>query len=189
MDNILFSQHTQDNSIPVSLIAKQLIDDLDIIGAFKSLYHKYIDPNHASFMINISSQNREKLIISLDGAFFKRRYSYLDTNATTQKRNIVKQQEEQEPQTSSGIGMGMGRQPSLKLKKSFKMLSIAVGASQVESTLGNTKALIDVQYEENNQSVEWLLLRLFSEMDLAAVEVSKLMNDTFARFKYAPMDT
>ena len=56
--------------VPVSLIAKQLCKDLNIILAFKSLYNKYIDANHAPFMINISSTCREELMKLLDCNYY-----------------------------------------------------------------------------------------------------------------------
>lgn len=54
------------NDFPVSLIAQRLFDDNSIIDAFKSLYLKYIDDENAPFMLNISSQNRKALELSLD---------------------------------------------------------------------------------------------------------------------------
>ena len=56
--------------VPISLIAKRLSQDSNIILAFKSLYNKYIDANGAPFMINISSNCRQELMILLDCNYY-----------------------------------------------------------------------------------------------------------------------
>ena len=99
------------NDFPVSLIAQKLHSDNDILCAFKSLYLKYIDEKKAPFMINISSQNRKQLKISLDDDYFVQ------------------------------------------------------------------------NCELANWSRKSLLLRLITEMDQAAFEVSELMLGSFARFQ------
>ena len=212
IDSILFNEQKKENSIPVSLIAKQLIDDLDIINAFKSLYNKYIDPNYASFMINISSRNRDNLTVSLDCRYFKRQRPQIGTNTNTPNNcnanvtTLTKEKALDEIQDdnqqngsnsstnakkkSKGSGifqLASSKKPTLGFRNSMRMLSLAVATYPSENESSNERALIDVQFVENNRSVEWLVLRLLTEMDLAAVEVSTLMDDTFARFKYSPL--
>ena len=45
-------------------------------------------------------------------------------------------------------------------------------------------ALIDDQFVENNQSMEWLLKCIITQMDVAANEITQLINDSFRRFKH-----
>ena len=61
-----------DHDLPVSMIAKQLFNDSNVIVAFKSLYRKYIDANNAPFMINISSRQRRSLMMSLDNQYYSK---------------------------------------------------------------------------------------------------------------------
>ena len=79
--------HTGD-SFPVSLIAQKLYNDKDIISAFQALYSKYIDEKDAPFMINISSQNRKQLKLSLDKDYCDRQNYHL--NDLTNKTLILK---------------------------------------------------------------------------------------------------
>ena len=109
MDVASTSNDSKDNDFPISLIAQKLYNDNNIIDAFKRLYSKYIDDQTAPFMINISSQNRKQLRLSLN-----------DCN------------------------------PNCQL---------------------------------NDLSVKSLLLKLVTEMDQAAFEVSELMIGSFVRFQ------
>ena len=68
----IHTSNTNDNNqIPISLIAKQLFNDLDIIAAFKSLYNKYINANSAPFLINIGSLERKRITMRLDTRYYK----------------------------------------------------------------------------------------------------------------------
>ena len=100
------------DNFPVSLIAQKLHNDKDIVSAFEALYSKYVDEKDAAFMINISSQNRKQLKLSLDKDYYCQQNCHL-----------------------------------------------------------------------NDLSNEKLLLKLISEMDQAAFEVSELMLGSFARFQ------
>ena len=60
----LLATVTTVTTTPVSLMAKKLYHDLDVINAFECLYNKYIDPKNAPFMINISSIDRKRILIA-----------------------------------------------------------------------------------------------------------------------------
>ena len=153
--------------VPISLIAKQLCKDLDIIVAFKSLYNKYIDADNAPFMINISSSCREELMKSLDCNYYN--------NMKCRRNNFMPQQKQKSldrldkifttVRTSSGIGNHKSR-----------------CNHDNESNLPN-KSLIDDEWLQRGKSVDWLLVKLLSEMDCGARQISSLMNQSFLRFR------
>ena len=61
------------------------------------------------------------------------------------------------------------------------------GDKSIKNAQYKRKGMIDDEFKKHKQDMEWLLTRLVTEMDVAAQEVSKLMNDTFSRFKRSPM--
>lgn len=72
-DNITCTDiYIHDDDFPVSLIAQKLYNDDDIIEAFQRLYSKYINEKDAPFMINISSENRTRLKLSLHNQYYSR---------------------------------------------------------------------------------------------------------------------
>ena len=132
-DNNNSDSSVKEEMIPISLIAKQLYNDSNIILAFKCLYYKYIDSQNAPFMINLSYKTRERLMKSLDASYYKQI-----------KGN--------------------------KIEKS--------------NDNGESRAAIDDQFEfKQGKSVEWLLEKLVVDTDAAAVQLSRLMNDSLYRFK------
>ena len=149
------------SDLPVSVIAATLFYNDDIIGAFKSLYSKYIDPNYASFMINIASNTRESLIHLLDCNYYQ------------------KQERMKAIDVSNGIGGGRLN----FLMKIGSRNKVNVAAVIATGTDTNETAMIDIEWKRNNNSKEWLLQRLVSEMDVAALEIAALMNDAFSRFR------
>lgn len=62
-----------------------------VIFSFQCLYRKYIDSTNASFMINISSRNRNKLQRSLDNEYFieteAMQHSSISTNTSNNNNN------------------------------------------------------------------------------------------------------
>ena len=80
--------HNHITKIPISLIAKKLFNDLNIINAFKSLYFKYIDPQNAQYMINISSTNRFHLVNSLDSSHYKKSIAKQTINTSSTATNM-----------------------------------------------------------------------------------------------------
>ena len=163
--------------VPVSLIAKRLSENGDIILAFKSIYHKYIDADYAPFMINISCHCREILKNSLDCNYYKQLQkgsggkpkssfsgdkmfgmylsNFMRGNGSSVNNHDVENKQDEKPNKENKIA---------------------------DDTSLN-EAFIDCAWIENERSIEWLLIRLLAEMDRAALEVSALMNLSFLRFR------
>ena len=170
-----FSNITDIPTMPVSLIAKQLYDNFDIIIAFKSLYNKYIDEYNAPFMINISSHCRKTLMKSLDSNYFQRCMSTKNEKGI----KIIK------PSLTQNI--------SDKLKNARYRSSGSSGSNGNNGSKGSDdvmmmmkmSAFIDKDWIDNERSIDWLLVRLTSEMDTAAREISQLIQQSFVRFRKA----
>ena len=127
------------DNVPISLIAKQLYNDSNIILAFKCLYYKYIDAQNAPFMINLSFKVRERLMKSLDGQYYKQLQLNSKNDIDVKKDRIINVQ---------------------------------------------SRAAIDDEFDfKQGKSVEWLLKKLIVDTDAAAVQLSRLMNDSLYRFK------
>ena len=184
--------------IPISLIAKQLFSDLNVINGFRSLYTKYIDPSNASFMINISSQNRQNLINLLDSRHYQRLHQ--TRRKVPSVRALIRM-----------VSHGHSAK-SVELNKQIQGASVETGDAtggqsettiEIDSTqeqqqqqqqtkkrknMGKDYSLVNEQYERHKyknrtNAMEWLLKTLTIDMDLAAKEISVLMNDSFTRFK------
>ena len=160
--------------IPISIIAVQLCVSNDIICAFKRLYKKYIDPNNACFMVNISSMNRETLVTLLDAKYYcnhirKQHSAKLVSRKSI--RQLVRFSGTDGDSNSNGIN------------------GISVANDNLNSSLysekKNDRSMIDQLFEKHNKSKEWLIRQLLICMDCVALELSQLMRDSFARFKSA----
>ena len=171
------NKNTTESGYPLSLIAKQLYNDLDIINAFKTLYKKYIDYYDASFMINISSQSRNNLMTMLDDKYYK---NILKNNVDTLHDNNDNKNNNNN-KNNNDIKLSQ-----IKGKKRLKKTLTLTVASQSVNDYKNETSLIDQEYFKNGQSIEWLLIHLLSQMDIAALEISNLMKHTFVRFKAKP---
>ena len=191
------SSNSNDNGIPVSKIVQKLMqvfaandssrmkekahnnnsnndnhtqDGFNIIWAFQSLYNKYVNGNGAPFMINIASNTRQQLMISLDNGYYRR------SKGLRSKNNNL-------------------------MSKSIKSLLSIVNLSDNSNNNNNNNNQLTNDDDDNNEKtssfiqdkfckegkceMEWLLIELMGEMDQAAIEISKLMNDSFARFNYS----
>ena len=171
--------------IPISLIAKQLFSDLNVINGFRSLYTKYIDPSNASFMINISSQNRQNLINLLDSRHYQRLHQ------TRRKVPSVRALIRKVSRGQSLRDLGLNEQIK---DNSDGDNDVKEDSAQSEQRVkkkkksGKDYSLVNEQYERHKyknrtNAMEWLLKTLTIDMDLAAKEISVLMNDSFTRFK------
>ena len=158
-DIMLSNNNETDVKCPISSIAKQLYhknDINDVIIAFRSLYNKYIDSNNASFMINISSNTRESLMILLDCSYYQR--TQLKRKRSNRRGTIF-----------GSIGSNRN------------VLSLDADSITLSET-DNYKSLIDVEFAKQNQSNKWLLTTLITQMDVAAWEIANLMSDSFSRY-------
>lgn len=169
---------------PFSLIAKRLYKDDNIILAFKSLYNKYIDATNAPFCVNISSRNRVQLTHLLDSYHYQKTLKHKHRASKSRLSGILKPGQ-------------LGRMLNSTATASSATLSVNGGSAVIANKI-NGLAFIDVQFDEmvdkqnengdkkgkiNETAVSWLLKTLVAEMDKAARELSKLMDDTFNRFR------
>ena len=165
-------------AIPISIIAVQLCVEKDIICAFKRLYCKYIDPNNACFMLNISSMNRESLITLLDSKYYnnhiRKQYSSKLVATKSIKQLLTF--------GGNGNGNGNGNSGGTNINNDNDNSNIN---KSLCSEKKNDRSMIDEEYEKHNESKEWLVKQLLIEMDRVAIEISQLMHDSFTRFKYA----
>ena len=192
--------------VPISKIAKKLYNDNDIISAFKSLYNKYIDSQSAPFMINIASQNRDLLMISLDNKYYrkqammkmnkrggggsgrniiltKKNSNTNINNSSSANINQEKEKEKEEEEVSVNDGFVKSITARLKLERFGSNSKDRRNNSLTNVLKQQNISFIEVDYKKQNESKEWLLERLLSEMDRAAREISALMNDSFSRFR------
>ena len=171
--NVLFPNiciNKNDKSIPTSFIALKLMcddninDELKIIQAFVSLYIKYIDPNGACFMINISSRRRQLLIQLLDANYYYR--VHLGRHRATSGSLTIFSRKKQINQ----------KQPTCWICEQWKSKTTVVSAKgiKLENELVNLNIAIDHK---------WLFQQLIIPMDSAAREIANLMKDSFSRFK------
>ena len=174
--------------MPVSLIAKKLYNDLDIIEAFKSLYKKYIDSKYAPFMINISATSRYNLKVSLDHDYYiESIYSHnknKSTSVSLDRLYFAWQLARDRVNNTSDTNDRNDRNNNNNAYDAnssncpdIEIVDIAVGDPS------DNTCIIDEEFKQHQRCVEWLLIRLITEMDAAAQEVSDLMNQSFIRFK------
>ena len=176
--NIINLYDSQEYQYPVSLIAKKLFNNLDIIDAFITLYTKYIDTNQASFMINISSRTRQRLTVMLDCKYYNR--YRLQRDKEKQRKNSRKwSKASMSNQNSNSIKINTGDEKESDNKTESQQVA------HQNISVGGQFVLIKEQFEQENKSIEWLLAELIGAMDIAATEISVLLNDTFNRFKRA----
>ena len=168
--------------MPVSLIAKQLFDDSDIINAFKLLYNKYIDSNNAPFMINISSDIRNPLMELLDEKYHKRMRIGKKSQITGDsiKSSMVDRLkainiDSVPPSTETSVDITVTNEEcnvSVETNDNYNKVASAVFASFIEQ-----------EFERHGKCNQWLLTQLLTAMDDAAKEISQLMCDSFRRYK------
>lgn len=140
---------------PVSLIAKQLYNDSNIINAFQCLYNKYIDPQNAPFMINISSTDRKQISEAFTEKNKTRSRSWIQSMPNLHSQLMVR------PERDSNAQNG-------------------TNTDGVDERI----LVIEEEYKKHHESIEWLLVYLLSRFDNAAREVSQLMHDAFRRYKH-----
>ena len=189
-----------DNGIPVSKIVQQMMqvfaandssqmktqndnydkvninyneDGLNIIRAFQSLYNKYVNGNGAPFMINIASNTRDQLMISLDNGYY-RRSKGLRKNSIQSLFSIVHLSDNNNDSNNNEIRMNEIATDDDDDEKTHTMIK------------ENEKCFLIEQFsKEHKCEMKWLLFELTCQMDQAAIEISKLMNDSFLRFDYS----
>lgn len=208
------------NYIPESLIAQKLrnglesnvnndVKYLEIINAFKSIYHKYIDDDCAIYMINISSANRNKLKYLFDCKYYKYQMK--------QRQNKHNKTKSLSSSLSFAISNKMNQNLAIgNLSQSVNNVSVTDdvnnNASIMNSSCNNsatndnnncninelsfinqelkTRILQIHGQSNNNMTVQeaqdnltsWLLARIFIVMKPAILEIGNLMRDSFSRF-------
>ena len=167
-------QNHDKNFIPHSQIASKLKLSLsdenhmnqcnDIILAFQQLYRKYIDASNATFMINISSRNRNMLRDLYDSKYFTRNYS----NSTSKSQSMVE----------NSVNINQSNLNSCCL--------LNIQFNEYLNSISNSNSNIndDKDPDDVKQLVyKWVLFQTISNMEPSVREISNLMNDSFNRFK------
>ena len=204
-------KHDAGHGYPISLIASKLYKDLDIIAALKLIYKKYIDYYDASFMINISSYNRDNLMFLFDDKYYNKFIKPTIINSNNSNNNSNNNNNNNKIASIIMVGSGITGGNDKNVDTDSEMEdkrnddannSINIGKlkarnsfrSKISLVLGRNgrngkedRAFIDDEFKKHEKSIQWLLMNTLPEMDAAAIEISKLMNDTFSRFRYAPV--
>ena len=188
------------NSIPQSRIAQQLNGELkeagdnwsnvtiivcnNIIIAFKRIFDKYVDSNHATFMINISSQHRKILTQLLDCEYYYYNFVVNNRDNNMMKNNVKRR---------SRLSKLLNRRSTINVKnediKKRKSLINAQFEDFIRSISGNYKSDDEnINQSVNKQIYKWVLEKLILAMEPSVKEISNLMNDSFLRFKINKRD-
>ena len=148
--------------IPMSLIASKLLNDGIIISAFKAIYNKYIDSDYAPFLVNVSHRKREKLMKLLDSNYF----AIMNDNG-------------------NNSGEEQGSDSKLKrLSVSISRVLSPRSRNNGFKTYNMDQCMVEIEWENHDKSIKWLLKTLITQMDGAAAELAKSMRDSFIRFQY-----
>lgn len=197
------NSNNKSNVIPESLIAQQLRNNLnkliiidninsnsinnkkidiisenvcgEVIISFILLYNKYINDESATYMINISSRNRNKVKYLFDTNYYrndkkkrnsKHRYSFEQIAITTKNRLFVNKNNNVDNNSDNVNGMSY-------IKQELKQYLKNINTSNKNDNNNNNEYLL----------YQWLLERILLEMDKCLLEIIFLMNDSFGRFK------
>ena len=123
-----------------------------IIQTFRQLYYKYIGHDHAVFMVNISSSNRQCLVDLFDTQFCKQHYNYNYNNSNI---SIVKEDFQQRELSKINYEL----QNLAEKKKSSKI----------------------VVHGAKNQLCVWLVKLIIDNFEGSVFEVSTLMSGAYLR--------
>ena len=187
-------EKTTDNSSNMTTIACN-----HIIVAFKRIFNKYVDLNHATFMINISSQNRKVLTQLLDSEYYyyncdHENYNYSVTYQMNKKqRSSLSISFHKLLNRSSNGNINVRNQDVTKRKSlinaQFEEFNLSMSNKIDTYTVaiagdGDNKQLVNV----NKQIYKWVLRKLILATEPSVHEISQLMNDSFIRFKMNKRD-
>ena len=131
----------------------------EILATFKCIYYKYVDPNNAIFMINISSRLRKTSTEQLDHEYYNR----------LRESKVVSGNDE--------IGRGESDISLVSLSGSGRDMKYSVINADLQEYLTNNPNLSE------KQVLKWMLKQIIIPMERNVAEIANLMNDSFSRFK------
>lgn len=151
-----------------------------IIDTFRQLYNKYIDPNNAVFMLNISSNNRQNLTHLFDNDYY---------NSAIKNRNKNGNKNHSRNGKSSIFSINLIKSVTDSLTKNETELDkVEIVRSFINEELEkrfkkfkNTNNDINTIVSQN-EILQWLLGTILQQFERTAIEIGLLMNDSFSRF-------
>ena len=168
------NNYNEQNMKTVDIISQTVCEK--IIIAFRSMYRKYIDSYNATFMINISSRNRDKLMKLFDSDHY---------------HTLLRQERRASSMKSVASLNELLQFWKESLNESKKNYNQNVdNKSQINHQL---KQYIDDKTKESMQDGNaiffeselyyWILKKVMLAMEPSVFEISSLMSDSFTRFK------
>ena len=210
------------NYIPESRIAQRLDNELaettnnsnnmttigcnHIIVAFKRIFNKYVDSNHATFMINISSKSRKILTQLLDSEYYQNNFgndnhnhNHNDTDGNDQvdKKSLTISLTLHKLLNRTSNNNIDARNEDITKSKSlinaqFEAFNLSMTKKIQMNAAGGTGGDSDNKEFElvnvNKEIYKWVLTKLILATEPSVHEISKLMNDSFIRFKMNKRD-
>ena len=154
LNNLISDVNNTNKNINNKVDAISILICEKIIIAFHSMYNKYIDPNNAIFMINISSRNRD----ILNNLFAENNYNNDRSRSRSYSIDLIKRRFFHAKQA----------------QQNSKMLTITHEINYFITE--NINCLESILFK-------WILSKMIFAMERSVREISGLMNDSFKRFK------